>query len=912
MARLRQSTASALIAVSVWAHLTWGADSTTATDRASLTYDRPVLILDPGMHINTINAIASDKNGRIVVTASSDKTVRIWDAATGKLEHVVHPPTGPNRVGEMYAVAVQQDGHLVAAGGWTEDPEGSSIYLIDPRQGTVVRRISGMPDATTRLAFSSDGRYLAAGTVGLRVFDRDKDWKEIAKDDTYHGEVYGLSFAADGRLATASDDGHVRLYDARFRLEKEYERGPGEQAMSAAFSPDGNVLAVTFKSPVSLTLLDGHTLNKLPDPNLRFRGFISALAWSRDGRTLFADIQAKVSLAGGNIMACDQFGRGAFHAFVVGVGSSVTSMVSLPAGGLAVAGGGPAYLGILNANASVRWQHRSPVADFQSSNPLGEVSADGMTVDFRFDPGPKMLRFSVSSLEIVEASPRVEASPPDARVVDVDSDGHATMKGRTLSIDRWETIESSAVPSANSQFAVGTNGGLYLFSADGELVWRRDVPSDVRSIRIADAGRLLVTALSDGTIRWFRTDSSAELLAFMPWAPNKHERDPTTTLEWVAWTPDGFYTSTPGAKRTLRWLVNRNTNNEAIAVPAFEIPRLRRPKVLALMLRFGDAARALGEADLAKAREEVRLVTGAETLPGSRLHVLAIGINGYGPKAKRLRRLTFAEDDARDFATLLVGTQGAAGTGGAKLYSDVMPILLPGANASRTRILQSLDDVARNMSKGDGRDVAVLMFSGHAARIENDFYLFPYGVDATTTSSLEASGMPASQFKDKVDKLAAHGFVLVLLDACQSGAITSDDIQLAPGADGLKNTMARSGVVVLTSSTGAEDSIENPKLGHGAFTALLLKALAGAAAREGHGPISVGELAAYLQAALPEITGGAQHLGVSMDVQRVATNIFIAGESHKTSAPTVRPLEDRQSAGPSRRNRPRTSASAPR
>ena len=65
--------------------------------------------------------------------------------------------------------------------------------------------------------------------------------------------------------------------------------------------------------------------------------------------------------------------------------------------------------------------------------------------------------------------------------------------------------------------------------------------------------------------------------------------------------------------------------------------------------------------------------------------------------------------------------------------------------------------------------------------------------------------------------------------------------------------------------------------GHGAFTKILLDALAGGASARGRGPISVGELTAYLQKKLPELTTGSRHLGVNPDFQRVMMNIFVTG-----------------------------------
>lgn len=47
------------------------------------------------MHTAPIFRIDVDAAGRWAVTASPDKTARVWDAATGRLAQVLRPPIGP-------------------------------------------------------------------------------------------------------------------------------------------------------------------------------------------------------------------------------------------------------------------------------------------------------------------------------------------------------------------------------------------------------------------------------------------------------------------------------------------------------------------------------------------------------------------------------------------------------------------------------------------------------------------------------------------------------------------------------------------------------------------------------------------------------------------------------------------------
>jgi hypothetical protein len=104
-------------------------------------------------------------------------------------------------------------------------------------------------------------------------------------------------------------------------------------------------------------------------------------------------------------------------------------------------------------------------------------------------------------------------------------------------------------------------------------------------------------------------------------------------------------------------------------------------------------------------------------------------------------------------------------------YAEVPPIYLNENNATKAAIFQAFAAIQQNMAKdGAGEDLAVVMFSGHGVATEDGFYLLPYGVDIGTQAKLEASAIPLAEFRAQVEKFAAHGRVLLLLDACHSGA----------------------------------------------------------------------------------------------------------------------------------------------
>src|SRR5262245_39773812 len=120
------------------------------------------------MHTGLIERIATDAAGRWAVTASEDKTARVWEVASGRQLAVLRPPQDVGNEGKFFAVALSPDGAVVAVGGHTalEWDKAVAIYLFDRASGRLLRRLPGLPSVVHHLAFSPDGRWLAASLGG--------------------------------------------------------------------------------------------------------------------------------------------------------------------------------------------------------------------------------------------------------------------------------------------------------------------------------------------------------------------------------------------------------------------------------------------------------------------------------------------------------------------------------------------------------------------------------------------------------------------------------------------------------------------------------------------------------------------------------------------------------------------------
>ena len=179
-----------------------------------------------------------------VFSASNDGTVRRWNVAPLPHQRLVDLPEA------AHSAAIAPDGERVAVG----FADGSLRFYSLPSGHLLGEVSSAYGDSINRLAFNGDGNLLASASHDntAKLWDVAEDGKLTALH-TYEGheaEVYGIAFSPDGRtLATASFDGRVGLFAL------------GEDTDSPFFAPfDGrDVNSVQFNQAGTRCLRQGIT-----------------------------------------------------------------------------------------------------------------------------------------------------------------------------------------------------------------------------------------------------------------------------------------------------------------------------------------------------------------------------------------------------------------------------------------------------------------------------------------------------------------------------------------------------------------------------------------------------------------------------------------------------------------------------
>lgn len=578
---------------------------------------QPILRIETGMHTAIVNRISTDSANRFLLTASDDKTARLWDLSDGRLLQVFRPPIGDGNEGKLYSAALSPNGNFIALGGWTKAGENShSIYIFDRASSRLLCRLASLPNVIHHLIFSPDGRLLSAelgAGNGVRLYETN-NWQQIGSDTDYGSASYGADFdKSSGRLVTSCDDGYLRLYAVQangLRLLSKQTAVGGKQPFSVKFSPDGTKIAVGFYNSTAVNVFSASDLSFLfaPDTTGVDNGNLGSVVWSRDGNTLLAG--GRYGKSGERqLLSWSNGGRGSYREKATS-NNTIMDIQPLQTGGVIYGTADPSW-GIIDGNGKRTKFVTSQIADYWNMLANFKVSDDGMEIGFGYEYAGKSPKvFSLSEKTLTEKGSGKTLSPPKTdslNITDWEDKYEPKLNGKKLELQLYEMSRSLAIAPDNQKFLLGTEWRLRLFDRNGTELWNAAVPGATWSVNISGNGKLAIVAFGDGTIRWHRMTDGKELAAFFP---HKDQQ------RWVVWTPSGYYDTVAGGEDLIGWHVN---NGKDAAADFFPVGLFRnqfyRPDVVSKILYTTDEALALKFANEEANRRNQPTTTVSQQLP---------------------------------------------------------------------------------------------------------------------------------------------------------------------------------------------------------------------------------------------------------------------------------------------------------
>ena len=253
----------------------------------SASWDKSLRIWDgnTGAHLSTltghengVTSVSWSPDGKRFVSGSFDQTLRIWDLETGSTL-----VTMPGHENGIYSVAWSPDGRRIVSGS-----SDQTLGLWDAETGNLIRILKGHTSRVFAVAWSPDGKFIASGSRDTRALVWDPETGEILKTLAGHtANIQALAWSPDGtRIATGSVDSSVGIWDVKTSQRIHSMQGHTGGIFSVAWSLDSQRLA-SGALDKTLRIWDTQTGQNL-GVLYGHQGNVSSIAWSPDGKRILS------------------------------------------------------------------------------------------------------------------------------------------------------------------------------------------------------------------------------------------------------------------------------------------------------------------------------------------------------------------------------------------------------------------------------------------------------------------------------------------------------------------------------------------------------------------------------------------------------------------------------------------------
>ncbi|MGI9334011.1 MAG: protein kinase domain-containing protein [Gammaproteobacteria bacterium] len=191
----------------------------------------------PSAHSRPIVEVQLSGNGKLLATLGDDQLIRTWTLDTSYPAATVHRVTGNAAKGVAFSV----DGRYLAAG-----DDSGQVHIWDLAAAKGPMTFGSHEHQVWALAFSPGAELMASGDRAghIRLWDPATQ-APLGSIDSDAGAIWSLAFTADGERLLSVSDEDARVWGVNDRVLLATLRQRDERNTRGVLSPDGTTLAVT-------------------------------------------------------------------------------------------------------------------------------------------------------------------------------------------------------------------------------------------------------------------------------------------------------------------------------------------------------------------------------------------------------------------------------------------------------------------------------------------------------------------------------------------------------------------------------------------------------------------------------------------------------------------------------------------